>query len=867
MASPLLPVSAASRRAPGSARLALLFTLLDANSTSRQSRCRCFSNSARLKGWEHEEKEPKSSPAGGGFMPAPRGGGAGGFMPPRRFEPPPARPKRDNGSDLRPPPFAKNADSRNGQRADNRNASGRGFQARGDQSRWEKGPARQGKPPAGRESEKPAPAAKAAPVIAEVDDEESSFTDQRRSGQGKFAKMSGKERDREKMARSHEKRKGEKERSSGAKKKAKPAVLQKNIHLQDGISVANLSTLLGVPFNQLVWKMKDLGVDTTDADYVLHSEMASLIVLEYGFNPIVATISDVDLTARPEPEDWSEYPVRPPVVTIMGHVDHGKTTLLDSLRKTSVAAGEAGGITQHIGAFSVLLPSQKRITFLDTPGHAAFSAMRQRGAQTTDIVVLVVAADDGVMPQTVEAIKHSQTAGVPIVVAINKCDKPDANVRKLKEGLLRYDVVLEEFGGEIPAVEVSGLTGKGLDELEETIVTMAEVMDIRGDPNGPVEGVVIESKLVRGKGNVATLMIRRGTLTPGDVVVAGNTWSKVRIMHDEHGVDVKKAGPSTPVEVMGWKDLPAAGDLVFGLDAGVAEGIVGPARKASDVPKNILEAAKKVVQARIERARREASIEDIKLLNEKRLKEKQERADAKAEEAGEPTSADTMTEEEVEAEAKDVAASGLPVLNVVLKSDVHGSLEALTDAINGLPAHQVRVCIVKSGVGPVTDSDVDSASAAKAEIITFNIPIDKRTSQYAVTSGVTLRPHTIIYKLLDELKEIMGDLLPPEIITEVNGEAEILQVFGINVKGKQIEKIAGCRVATGKVTRANSIRITRKGEVVYDGRLKTFKHHKKDINEASKGLECGMGFERFDALEEGDIIQAYTTIQRKRKIT
>ncbi|KAI8921837.1 hypothetical protein DFJ77DRAFT_424958 [Powellomyces hirtus] len=609
--------------------------------------------------------------------------------------------------------------------------------------------------------------------------------------------------------------------------------VEKDVYLQDGISVVNLSTLIGVTYPKLAAKMRQLGLENTEPHFVLHSEMASLIVLEYGMNPIVPAVSDVDVVARPEPEDWTDYSPRPPVVTIMGHVDHGKTTLLDALRKTSVAAGEAGGITQHIGAFSVLLPSKKRITFLDTPGHAAFSAMRARGAQITDIVVLVVAADDGVMPQTVEAIKHSLKANVPIIVAINKCDKPDVDIRKLKEGLLRYEVVLEEFGGDIPAVQVSGLTGKGLDELEETIITLAEVMDIRGDASGAVEGVVVESKLVRGKGNVATVLVRRGTLKPGTVVVAGTTWSKVRVMHDEHGVEVLEAGPSLPVEVMGWRELPAAGDEVLGIDA--------------------VKAAKKVVDGRTERARRDQAVNDIKLLNEKRSKEKQDRADEK-----DPDSADSepASEEKV-----------IPVKNIFLKADVHGSLEALSDAVNGLPAHEVRANIVGSGVGAVTDSDVDSAVATNSTIIAFNLQTDKRTLSYATSSGVEIRSHQIIYKLLDDLKDMLSDLLPPDISTEVNGEADVLQVFNINTKGKQVEVIAGCRISTGKMMRSNSVRVVRDGEVVYDGRLKTFKHHKKDINEASKGLECGMAFEGFDGIQEGDQIQAYTTVVKKRRIS
>ncbi|KAJ3020389.1 hypothetical protein HKX48_000858 [Thoreauomyces humboldtii] len=683
----------------------------------------------------------------------------------------------------------------------------------------------------------------------------SGFRPDRKASSGSYGKPgSGKDRDREKRDRASGKSTSFK-RDAPAKRNNKPVeVVPKDLYIGEGVSVANLSTLMGVTYPILTRKMKRLGLENTEPDYVLHCEMASLIALEFGMNPIVSVAPEADITARPEPEDWSSYPSRPPVVTIMGHVDHGKTTLLDSLRMTSVASGEAGGITQHIGAFSVLLPSQKRITFLDTPGHAAFSAMRQRGAQCTDIVVLVVAADDGVMPQTVEAIKHSLNANVPIIVAINKCDKPDVNTRKIKEGLLRYDVVLEEFGGEIPAVEVSGLTGKGLDELEETIVTLAEVLDIRGDSTGAVEGVVVESKLVRGKGNVATVLVRRGKLTPGTVVVAGNSWSKVRVMHDEHGEEVLEAGPSLPVEVMGWRELPAAGDEVLGIDIETARSIIGDPRK--DAEKAVLDAAKKVVDGRVERARREQAIADIGLLNEKRMKEKQDRADEKEKDPKDSVDA-----------ASTVKEPTIPVLNILLKADVHGSLEALSDAIGGLPAHEARCVITGSGVGSVTDSDVDTAVATKSTIIAFNLATDKRTQSRAVAAGVDIKSHQIIYRLLDDLKDMLSDLLPPDIIIEVNGEAEILQVFNINVKAKILESIAGCRISTGKVMRSNLVRVVRDGKVVYDGKLKTFRHHKKDINEGSKGLECGMGFEGFEGFQEGDVVQAYTRTEKRRTIS
>ncbi|KAH9253026.1 hypothetical protein BASA81_009031 [Batrachochytrium salamandrivorans] len=392
---------------------------------------------------------------------------------------------------------------------------------------------------------------------------------------------------------------------------------------------------------KLARKMIQLGFTDTDYNYVLTAENASLIVMEYGMNPIVVEAPKIELEARPEPTDWT--------------------------------AGEAGGITQHIGAFSVVLPSSQRITFLDTPGHAAFSAMRKRGAQTTDIVVLVVAADDGVMPQTVEAIKHSLDANVPIIVAINKCDKPGINLKKIKEGLIRYDLILEEFGGEVPAVEISGLTGKGLDDLEETILTVAEVLDVRGDASGPCEGVVIESKLNREQGNVATILVRRGTLRPGALIVAGGSWCKVRKLIDENGDELEEAGPSTPISVTGWKSLPSAGDEVLEAENEAL--------------------AKRVVQSRF---RQEEQLQSLKLIGSMNEKRSQERAIRLEERRAKTEKRQNSTQK---------------------NADVHGTLEALESVINALPCHEVQATIVSTGVGAVSDTDVSMAIAAGAEIV------------------------------------------------------------------------------------------------------------------------------------------------------
>ncbi|KAJ3286352.1 hypothetical protein HDU79_006560 [Rhizoclosmatium sp. JEL0117] len=678
---------------------------------------------------------------------------------------------------------------------------------------------------------------KFAPVVDTFDaedDDDNSFSRNKR-------KHTGKKDDRKTQKSS----KPEPEYSQKQKKdKEKKKVVEqpKDIFLPDGISVVNMGSLLGVSYEKLASKMKELGFEYPTPDFVLNTDISSLIALEFGMNPIVRTPSAVEVNFKPRcgpaPEDWSSYPFRPPIVTILGHVDHGKTTLLDTLRKTSVAAGEAGGITQHIGAFNVTLPSGKKITFLDTPGHAAFSAMRARGARVTDIAVLVVAADDGVMPQTVEALKFAQDAGVQIVVAVNKCDKPGATPSKVKESLIRYGLLVEDYGGEVPAVEVSGLTGLGLDKLEETIIAVSEMADIRGDATGPVEATVIESRVAKGKGNVTTMLVTRGTLKPGQILVAGTSWCKVRTLCDERGKPLKEAGPSAPVEISGWKDLPNAGD--FALEA-ENEGI-----------------AKEVVESRLEDVKRQESMKSIEDMNAKRIKARELEAIAKDTKSSKQSDSDEETSQSAEP-----TSTAIP-LPIVLKCDVHGSVEALIGALAGFPTHEVNIQIISSGVGQITDSDVELAYAANARILAFNVPVDKKVSGLAATRKVPLDSYNIIYKLMDDLQEKMLDLLPKEEITVTLGEADVLQVFELNTKSKEQERIAGCRIMSGKVLKNERVRVLRGEDVVYDGKLKAFKHHKKDIPEASKGLECGMAFEGFNNLMVGDRVSCYR-IDKKRR--
>ncbi|KAG0254988.1 hypothetical protein BG011_005407 [Mortierella polycephala] len=651
------------------------------------------------------------------------------------------------------------------------------------------------------------------------------------------------------------------EQRSRQRKQKQKAV--KDVFIPEAISVSNLAGLLGARIHHFEKTMKAMGMETIRHDHILTSEDASLLALEYNVNPIVGSVEALfDLTPQPEPEDTSIYPLRPPVVTIMGHVDHGKTTLLDSLRKTSVAAGEAGGITQHIGAFSVLLPSNQRITFLDTPGHAAFSAMRARGAHTTDIVVLVVAAEDGVMPQTAEAIKHAEDAGVPIIVAINKCDKYGAEPEKAKQALLKYGITVEDLGGETQCVEVSGLTGKNLDKLEEAILTLAEVLDLRAEVKIRGEGHVIESQVEKGRGSVATVLVKRGTLHVGDTIVAGDAWCKVKALVDDKGKNVKEAPPGAPVKVMGWKDLPKAGDEMLGAESE--------------------EQAKTVVSNRALKKERQEQLKTLVAINEKRRVVAEEEDEEKMavkehkrkawlfhqgvlDSYPEPIHTKKLLSVAAMA-AKEAEESEVKHLRMVVKGDVSGTAEAVCDALSGLPANQVQVSVIQSGVGNITESDIQFASSCNAMVLGFNVKTDKKLLQTARQMGVNLKSYSVIYKLLDDVKIEMATLLPKDTEIQVVGEAKIAQVFPIKLKGGQTQNVAGCRITNGGVHRKEDVRIVRDGEVIWDGRLSMLKRVKEDIQEAKKGTECGMEFEGFQDFKEGDMIQSVKKIEVLRKL-
>ena len=583
-------------------------------------------------------------------------------------------------------------------------------------------------------------------------------------------------------SRKRQERKELKKRKQAAQRSQGPPT---PIYLPEFISVANLAGVLRIKIEDFTTKMTKLGFEETNNDHILDAEIAGLIASEFNFEPIVDEPEVSDLVAQPPTEDKSLLPQRPPVVTIMGHVDHGKTTLLDWLRKSSVAATEHGGITQHIGAFSVPMPSGRIITFLDTPGHAAFLDMRQRGANVTDIVILVVAADDSVKPQTIEAIKHAQAAQVPMIVAVNKIDKEDANVDKVKQDLARYGVEIEDYGGDTQVVCVSGKTGQGMETLEESAVALADILDIRAANEGPAEGWVLEATTKKA-GRVATVLVRRGTLRPSDIIVAGTTWARVRTLRNEAGAVVDSAGPGTPVEVDGWKDQPGAGDEVL--------------QATSE------QHARSVISIRLEAAERVRLASDTTAVNESRRLEQERREAAEAAaQAGE--GAITVTHEPNDAK------ESLKEVPLLVKADVSGSVEAVLTSVLTLGNASVRPSILRSGVGAVSEFDISHAASAQAHIICFNVGMEQHIRRMAESQGVRIVEQNIIYRLVDAMKGVLEEYLEPIRTKRVLGEAEIAQVFKINVRARIMVPVAGCRVRNGVVGRNAKVMVRRGGGV------------------------------------------------------
>lgn len=559
------------------------------------------------------------------------------------------------------------------------------------------------------------------------------------------------------------------------------------ILLPEFISVSNLAASLGIKQGLFLRQLGELGFEDITPDSVMTGETAALVAQEYGFEPTVDAGEGEDLKARPPPLDPSSLPHRPPVVTIMGHVDHGKTTLLDYLRKSSIAAQEHGGITQHIGAFSTKLSLGKQITFLDTPGHAAFLTMRQRGANVTDIVILVVAVDDSVKPQTIEALRHARSAKVPIIVAITKIDKDATRIDQVKADLARNGIDIEEYGGEVQAVCVSGKTGQGMGDLEESIVLLSEVLDIRAETDGMAEGWVLESS-IKPVGRAATVLIKRGTLRQGDHIVAGCVQTKVRILRNEAGIEVTEAPPGTAVEILGWKDLPDAGDQVL---------------QAPNEAK-----AKAAIRYRQEVKEHEIAMGEVsRIEQEKRERARELEATQRLEEEG---GSGAAAEEETK-------VPGTQLVNFTVKCDVHGSVEAVCAAIMEIGSNEVRPRVLWSGPGQITESDVENAGTAGAIIVNFNNPILAAINSLAARSKVKILDHSVIYHLVDDVKAILSEYLAPVFTIRVLAEAEVQQVFKYNVKGRVYKNIAGLRVRSGQVTRNGKYRVMRGGEKVFDG--------------------------------------------------
>ncbi|MAM95811.1 translation initiation factor IF-2 [Parvibaculum sp.] len=543
---------------------------------------------------------------------------------------------------------------------------------------------------------------------------------------------------------------------------------------------------------------------------VIDSDTAQLVAEELGHTVKRVAESDVEEGLVGEDDAAEMKKPRAPVVTVMGHVDHGKTSLLDALRKTDVAAGEAGGITQHIGAYQVELGSGDRITFLDTPGHAAFTSMRARGAKVTDIVVLVVAADDGVMPQTIEAINHAKAAGVPMIVAINKMDKPESDPSRVKNELLQHEVVVEDFGGDVMSVEISAKNGMGLDKLEEAILLQAEVLEVTANPDRAAEGIIVEAKLDRGRGPVGTVLVQRGTLNVGDIIVAGTEWGRVRALINDRGENVPSAGPSQPVEVLGLGGAPEAGDVMSVVES------EGRAREITDY------------RQRVQRDKRVGT--------------------------GGRASLDQMLSQLKEQDRKE--------LPVIVKADVQGSAEAIVQALEKLGTDEVTARVIHVGAGGVTESDVTLATASNAPIIGFNVRANAQARDAARQAGIEIRYYSVIYDLVDDIKAALSGMLSPELRETFLGNAEILEIFNISKTGK----VAGCRVTEGVVRRGSHVRLIRDDVVIHEGKLSTLKRFKDEVKEVQSGQECGMAFENYQDMRKGDVIECFDVEVVKRTL-
>ena len=580
-----------------------------------------------------------------------------------------------------------------------------------------------------------------------------------------------------------------------------PQVKQvRDVIVPDTLTVGELANRMAERTADVVKELMKLGVMAT-ATQTIDGETAELIVQELGHRAQRVSESDVEIGLEGAEDDAASLKSRPPVVTVMGHVDHGKTSLLDAIRRTDVAAGESGGITQHIGAYQISTQAGNTITFIDTPGHEAFTEMRSRGADITDIVILVVAADDSVMAQTVEAINHAKAAGCPVIVAVNKCDKPDADPQRVRNDLLQQEIITEDFGGDVLCVDVSALTGQGLDRLEEAIMLQSELLELKANPDRAADGVVVEAKVERGRGSVATVLVQRGTLKQGDILVVGAESGRVRALLDDRGQKLTEAGPGRPVEILGLNGTPMAGDNCVVVES-------------------------------------EARAREIAEYRTRQIKDREAARGARG---------------SVEQMLSAIAAGEAEELPMVIKTDVHGSLEAIRVALEKLGTDQVKVRILSAGVGAISESDISLAAASNALVVGFNVRAIPQARDLAKRDGMEIRYHSIIYELIDEVKSAMGGLLSPDTQEEFIGYAEIRQVFGVS----KIGKVAGCMVTEGIIKRGCSVRLLRDNVVIHEGSLKTLRRFKDEVKEVREGFECGMGFENYSDIQEGDMIECF----------
>ena len=610
-----------------------------------------------------------------------------------------------------------------------------------------------------------------------------------------------------------QKRAREKARLAAQGPKEPAAKVTREVVLPEVITVQELANRMAEPGKEVIKALMKLGVMAT-INETIDADTAELVIDEFGHKVRRVTDADIEIGIEGIEDTAEALKARPPVVTIMGHVDHGKTSLLDALRSTDVVAGEAGGITQHIGAYQVQMPSGDKITFLDTPGHAAFTEMRARGANVTDIVIIVVAANDSIMPQTVEAINHAKAAEVPIIIAVNKIDLPDADPMKVKTDLLQHEVIVEDMSGDVQCIEISAKNKQNLDKLEEAILLQAEILELKANPDREAHGFVVEAKVERGRGSVATVLIQRGTLRVGDIFVAGAEYGKVKALINDRGENVDEAIPGMPVEVLGFNGTPEAGDE---LNVTPDEG------RAREVSEYRRRKRKQVEAAQAVKSR--TTLEDL-------LLEKEE---------GEKTK-----------------------LPVIIKADVHGSVEAIAGSLQKMMDENsdIDIQILHTGIGGVTESDVTLARASGALIVGFNVRANAQAREQANRDGVDIRYYNVIYNVIDDAKAILSGMLAPTIREEYIGQAKILEVFNITKVGK----VAGCIVEMGAVRRGNKVRLLRDDVVVHEGMLKTLKRFKDEVPEVKEGTECGMAFENYDDIKAGDIIECYDIIEEERVV-